>query len=54
MFLTNEYLLEEDLVRVISHLVGRRLPMSTLLNFFSNRDIMVVTRVMGCGEWGDV
>jgi hypothetical protein len=54
MFLTNEYLLEEVLVRAISHLVGRRLSMPALLNFFSNRDRMVVTKVFGCGEWGDV
>jgi hypothetical protein len=35
MFLTNEYLLQEGLVRAISHLVSRRLSMSVLLNFFS-------------------
>jgi hypothetical protein len=54
MFLRNEYLLEEGLFRAISHLVGRRLSMSALLNFFSNRDRMVVTKYFGCGEWGDV
>jgi hypothetical protein len=53
MFLPNEYLLEEGLVRAISHLVGRRLSMSALLNFFSNRDGMVVTKVFSCVEWGD-
>jgi hypothetical protein len=44
MFLKNECLQEEGMVRAISQLVGRRLSVSTFLNFFSNGDRMVLPR----------